>query len=301
METNRSRASFLSAIQALLILFTLFAQGAQELQTFKNCTFVPTNWADGDSFQIKKTDGELLTIRLYAADCLETDPMDDTDARRLRAQRRYFSITAAKSTAAESIALAKSFGIKASEFTAHNLQAPFTIYTRMQKAPGDGEHVRFYAFVETADKKDLAAELVRTGLARAFGVSAEGPEERSRERYKQILSDIELQAINRVDGIWKYTDWEKLPAERDIQRLEDEEDQIAQGKNPLPANFRINPNTASRDDLDRLPHIGEFLADRIIEAREDEPFKEPKDLKRVSGIKQKTLDKIKQYLDFQMP
>lgn len=79
MKTNRSRASFLSAIQALLILFSLFAQGAQELQTFKNCTFVPTNWADGDSFQIKKTDGKLMTIRIYAADCLETDPMDDTD------------------------------------------------------------------------------------------------------------------------------------------------------------------------------------------------------------------------------
>ena len=66
METNRSSASFLSAIQALLIIFTLFAHGAQEFQTFKNCTFVPTNWADGDSFQIKKTDGKLMTIRLYS-------------------------------------------------------------------------------------------------------------------------------------------------------------------------------------------------------------------------------------------
>jgi len=298
MKTNRSRASFLSAIQALLILFTLFAQGAQELQTFKNCTFVPTKWADGDSFQIKKPDGELMTIRLYAVDCLETDPMDDTDTNRLRTQRRYFGITEAKETVTESIALAKEFGIKASEFTARNLQMPFSIHTRMQKALGDGKHIRFYAFVETADKKDLATELVRAGLARASGVSADGPQDRSREGYKEMLSDIELQAAIRGIGIWKYTNSEKLLAERETQRREDEEDQIAQGKNPLPANFRINPNTAARDDLERLPHIGEFLADRIIEAREDLPFEKPEDLMRIPRIKEKTLDQIRPYLEF---
>jgi competence ComEA-like helix-hairpin-helix protein len=171
----------------------------------------------------------------------------------------------------------------------------------MQKALGDGKHERFYAFVETADKKDLATELVRAGLARAYGVSAGGPEERSRERYKEILADIELQAAKRGKGIWAVTDWEKLPVERDIQRLEEEEDQIAQGNNPLPADFRLNPNTASRDDLDRLPGIGEDKANGIIEAREDAPFKKPEDLMRVPGIKQKTLDKFSQHLEFKAP
>jgi DNA uptake protein ComE-like DNA-binding protein len=186
----------------------------------KNCTLVQTDWADGDSFQIRKPDGELLTIRL---------------------------------------------------------------------------------FVETAEKMVLATELVRAGLARAYGVSADGPEGRSRERYKEILADIELQAAKRGEGIWAATDRDKLPAERDIQRIEDEEDQIAQGNNPLPTDFRLNPNTASRDDLDRMPKVGEALADRIIEARDDARFEKPEDLMRVPGIKQKTLDGFRQYLDFNVP
>jgi len=77
--------------------------------------------------------------------------------------------------------------------------------------------------------------------------------------------------------------------------------QIAQGNNPLPADFRLNPNTAARDDLDRLPGIGETLADRIIEAREDAPFKKAEDLIRLQGINQIKLDKFAQYLDFKAP
>ncbi len=271
------------------------------LVALKNCTLVPTDWADGDSFEIKKIDGTSMTVRLYAADCLETGEMDATDSRRLRAQRRYFGITEAAPTPTESIELAKGFGNKATEFTSQQLKGSFTIYTRMQKALGDGEHERFYAFVETVDKKDLATELVRAGLARAFGVSADGPQARSRERYKEILTDIELQAAKRGEGIWAATDWDKLPVERDIQRLEDEEDQIAQENDPLPANFRLNPNTASRNDLDRLPKIGEALANRIIEARDDAQFRKADDLMRVPGIKRKTLDGFRQYLDFKVP
>jgi endonuclease YncB( thermonuclease family) len=270
------------------------------LLRFADCTLVPTDWADGDSFRVKTATGEELTIRLYGVDCLETPPLDETDSRRLRAQRRYFGITEAAPTPTESIALATGFGAQAAKFTAQRLQLPFTVHTRMQKALGDGKHERFFAFLETADKKDLATELVREGLARAYGVSSEGPDGRSRERYKEILADIELQAAKRGKGIWAATDWDKLPAERDIQRLEDEEDQIAQG-GALPPNFRLNPNTAARDDLDLLPGIGEVLADAIIEARDDAPFEQPEDLMRVPGIKQKTLDKCRQYLDFARP
>jgi DNA uptake protein ComE-like DNA-binding protein len=273
------------------------------LVKLEKCIFVETDWADGDSFQIKKSDGKLMTIRLYAVDCLETGDMDATDARRLRDQRRYFGITEVKGDAPDQdpVLFAKGYGSMATRFTADQLKRPFTVLTRMQKALGDGKHERFYAFVETADKKDLATELVRTGLARAYGVSADGPKGRSRERYKEILADIELQAAKRGEGIWGATDWDRLPAERDIQRLEDEEDKIAQGNSPLPTDFRINPNTASRDDLDLLPKIGEALADRIIEAREDAPFQKPEDLMRVPGIKQKTIEGIRQYLDFKVP
>lgn len=288
-----------------IVLFLAFllptSAAPKPLEKLENCTFVPQNWADGDSFEIKTDNGKVFTMRLHAVDCLETGEMDDTDARRLRAQRRYFGITEAKPTPKESIDLAKDFGDQATKFTAQQLQRPFTVHTRWQKAPGDGRHQRFYAFVETSEKKDLATELVKNGLARAYGVSADGPDGQTRERYKEILSDLELQAAKRGEGIWAATNWDKLPEERDVQRREDEEDQLAQGNNELPADFRLNPNTAARDELAKLPGIGEVLANAIIETRDDVPFKALEDLMRVPGIKQKTLDKIGKYLDFKMP
>lgn len=271
------------------------------LETIANCTLIPTEWADGDSFRVRTPAGKELTVRLYGADCVEFHVSDDSDSRRLRDQRRYFGITEVKGDALNPIDFAKNFGKQAAEFTATLLKNPFAIHTRMQGALGDGKHPRFYAFVETADDRDLATELVKAGLARARGVSTDGPGERSRERYKEILNDIELQAAKRGVGVWGFTDWDKLPAERDTQRLEDEEDKIGQGKESLPADFRLNPNLAGRDDLDKLPGIGETLADRIIEAREDAPFEKPEDLMRVPGIKQMTLDKFRHHLEFAKP
>jgi len=282
-------------------LLSLATAAPKTLETIGECTLIHTDWADGDSFQIRKPDETLMTVRIYAADCLEWHVSDDTDSRRLRDQRRYFGITNVKGNAQNSIDFAKNFGKQAADYTAELLKKPFTLHTRMQGALGDGKHQRFYAFIETADGRDLATELVKAGLARARGVSADGPGERSRERYKEILSDIELQAAKRGNGVWEFTDWDKLPVERDIQRLEDEEDKIGQGKEALPANFRLNPNTAARDDLGKLPGIGETFADRIIEAREDAPFEKPEDLMRVPGIKQKTLEKFRVHLDFKKP
>ncbi|MCU0751404.1 MAG: helix-hairpin-helix domain-containing protein [Akkermansiaceae bacterium] len=270
------------------------------LESLKNCTLVPTDWADGDSFRIRTEDDTEYTIRLYAADCLETGELDETDKRRLRDQRRHFGITDVKGNAEDPVNLAISLGDQAKAFTQERLKRPFTIHTRFHKAPGDGKHERFYAFVETSEAQDLATELVKAGLAQSRGRSTETFSGLSGERYRQSLEDYEDQAAKREAGIWKFTDWEKLPFERDVQRKEDEEDQAASGRN-LPQDFRLNPNTAARDDLDRLPGIGETLADAIIEAREDEPFQNAGELMRVPGIKRKTLDKFRQYLEFSMP
>ena len=270
------------------------------LQKFENCTLVPTKWADGDSFRIKTAKGEEYTIRLYAVDCFETRNDTDTEKRRLSDQRRYFGITDVKGNAVNSVALAMEFGENAKTFTTGQLTKPFTIHSRFHRAPGDGKYLRYYAFVDTAAGKDLATELIKAGLARVRGVVTDRPDGLSRERYKQSLADYEIQAGKMAKGVWKFTDWNKLPAERDLQRKEDEDDQLAAGIG-LPAAFRLDPNTAARDELDLLPGIGEGLADAIIEAREDGPFKTPEDLKRVPGIKQKTLDKFSKHLEFKAP
>jgi len=67
------------------------AAPAKLLEKIEECIFVPTKWADGDSFLIRTRAGKEYTIRLYGADCMEWHIGDNTDERRLRAQRRYFT------------------------------------------------------------------------------------------------------------------------------------------------------------------------------------------------------------------
>ena len=56
---------------------------------------------------------------------------------------------------------------------------------------------------------------------------------------------------------------------------------------------KININTASADQLAQLEHIGAQKADKIIEHREQAPFKTIEEITLVKGIGQKTFEKIK--------
>ena len=52
-------------------------------------------------------------------------------------------------------------------------------------------------------------------------------------------------------------------------------------------------NPADADELDTLPGVGEVIAQRIIEEREENgPFYYPEDLMNVNGIGEKTLEKL---------
>ncbi|HHW11823.1 MAG TPA: helix-hairpin-helix domain-containing protein [Firmicutes bacterium] len=63
------------------------------------------------------------------------------------------------------------------------------------------------------------------------------------------------------------------------------------------ASFRLDPNTASYEELQTLPGIGPVLAARIIEYRETMgKFRTIDDLLAVKGIGEKTLAKIRPYL-----
>jgi len=267
----------------------------EPLKELPHCTMLPAAWADGDSFLVRDAKGEDFTVRLYGADCLEWHVTDATDERRLRAQRRYFGITKVKATAKESIQLAKNYGEKAGEEIRRQLAKPFTIHTAFSDARGDGKHKRVYAFVITAEGKDLSAHLVQTGLARAFGVTRQTYNERSGNDYREYLKDLELQAAKRSEGVWAATNWESLPAERNEQREADREIELAFDHQKAAPGERVNPNTAARDALMTLPGIGEKLAYRIIAAR---PFLTPDDLLGVSGIGPATLKRISPHLEF---
>ena len=56
----------------------------------------------------------------------------------------------------------------------------------------------------------------------------------------------------------------------------------------------VNINTAGPEELDTLPGIGPALAQRIIQYRETHgPFQTVEDLKKVSGIGEKSFEKLK--------
>lgn len=285
------------AVAALLCITvaatSVVASRGDELTVVGGCTLVDAPWADGDSFPVRTPDGQVHTVRLYGADCLEQHVAGETDARRLRAQRRYFGITSARTDASESIPLAKDLAKQASAETRRFLRRPFTIHTSFADARGDGKHKRIYAFVFDAAGEDLAAHLVSVGLARAYGVSRSTRAGESAEDYREFLADRELQAAKRGAGIWAHTVWESLPAERRLEREEERELRHAVDGGPLPAGFVLDPNTASREDLMRLPRVGEALANRIIEGR---PYRRLTDLLEVDGIGPATYRDLKPFL-----
>jgi competence protein ComEA len=293
----KRRPTFRSAICGSLLLALMAAApaaaGATELQAIEGCTLVAADWADGDSFRVRLPDGEELTVRLYGADCLEHHVSDETDARRLRSQRRYFGITRAKPDAAAAIEFAKAHGREATAESRAFLAQPFTIHTSFADARGDARFRRVYAFVFDADGRDLAAHLVSKGLARAFGVSRSTLAAESADDYRAMLADLELRAAAAGTGIWAHTDWDSLPVERQLERDEERELQVALGKGELPANFTVEINSAPRSEIMRLPGIGETLANRIIEKR---PYARLTDLLEVEGIGPATYRRLKPML-----
>jgi competence protein ComEA len=57
---------------------------------------------------------------------------------------------------------------------------------------------------------------------------------------------------------------------------------------------RVNLNTASVEELVRLPGIGPKLAGAIVAQRTQEPFAHAEDVRKVKGIGDKLYDRIKE-------
>ena len=63
---------------------------------------------------------------------------------------------------------------------------------------------------------------------------------------------------------------------------------------PVTAEYAININTATLDELQRIPHVGEKVAARIIEHREiNGPFRRVEHLMLIQGISDKRFRKIR--------
>lgn len=62
--------------------------------------------------------------------------------------------------------------------------------------------------------------------------------------------------------------------------------------------IRLDPNTASAQELEALPYVGRTLAERIAKDRELRgPFRSPEDLLRVKGMTQELLGRIAPFIE----
>ncbi len=69
-----------------------------------------------------------------------------------------------------------------------------------------------------------------------------------------------------------------------------------------PAKKTVNVNTASADELARLPRVGPSLAGKIVEHRQQHgPFKRAEDLMEVKGIGEKMFAVLKPYVSVSGP
>jgi hypothetical protein len=286
-------------LRFVFVFFLTIASLAAEqpLQSISGCTLVQAPWADGDSFPVHLPDGRTVTVRLYGADCIEWHVNDETDARRLRAQRRYFGIGGDDANA--SMAKAKSFGDLAAKRTRELLGKPFTLHTAFSDARGGSASERFYGFITTAEGRDHAAVLVEEGLARAVGLVRRLPDGSDGEEYRNKLRDIELTAAVARKGIWASTDWKRLTSDRAVERAENAE--LASFLKPAIPAGGINLNTATQEEIEALPGIGKSLAERIIAARADRAFVGVDDLLRIKGVTPKLINKIESNLRFDKP
>jgi len=272
-------------LTCLLLAAGAGAARANGLEKIGPCTYVVTDWADGDSFLVKMPDGKEKVFRLYFVDCIEQSVNDTSDKRRLREQSRYFGV--------DDYLIAVEHGKKAADFTAKVLSRPFTIHTAYADARGRSGKPRYYAFIKTAEGRDLGHLLIENGLARAFGLGRETPGGTSRDEWESYLKDIEFVAAIGRKGIWAHSNAEQIVAmrkeERDEMRgLEAIDDALV----VAPPSEPVDVNTASIEDLIRTG-LRESLADAVVKKR---PFVTIKELLDVKGIGPATFEKVKSHL-----
>ena len=236
---------------------------------------------DGDSFFA--TDGERrYYLRLYFIDSPESSASSSTLARRIREQTRYFGLSDHTTTV--------SMGKTAADYTKEELADTFTAYTAFANAGGRSAQQRIYAFVVTADGKDLGRLLVSEGLARAYGLGRQDYRGTSRQELKERFKDIEIEAMLKRKGVWEYADADQIVKLRAEQREEERTLQdIKERTAERVPGAGININTAGKDQLTLLPGIGPVLAERIIKHR---PYEAIDELLQVKGIGEKTLKEI---------
>ena len=240
---------------------------ASSWEVLHDCRLVTNSVVDGDSFHVSHQDRDYI-FRLYFVDAPESN---SSITNLLRDQAAYFGILA------EDIPRA---GKLAARFTRDQLAATgFTVITRWQNALGRSSLARYYAVV-LVHGKNLAEELVASGLARIHGLRANWPDGPAASTFLSKLKNLELSARERKLGIWDET---KFP-------------RVAAGGTDPPKTAKAKPpetpvdlNTASYEELLTLPGVRPKLAERIMAHR---PYRKIEDLDSVPGVGPATMKRL---------
>jgi comEA protein len=129
----------------------------------------------------------------------------------------------------------------------------------------------------------LAATLV-IGLSIRWYRSAQESNEAAKKHYDYTLPD---QAF-------------KERSQKLAQLTSPQGEKMAQSKGKTASSLQphsININTASKEQLQKLPGIGETYADRIVMYRDNNgPYASVDELKNVKGIGKRTLERLRPYI-----
>ena len=253
---------------------------SREWVKLENCSLIPNESNDGDSFHVKCKDTEYL-FRLYLVDAPEIE--GTLTASRLVEQAAYFGI---------SVPEVIEVGRKAKQLVDQKLSEPFTVYTHMAGGLGRSRIPRFLGFIQTKEG-DLGELLVFNGVARIHGTRGAPPGVASSADEIAKLQELEQKAKAARRGGWNIkgmaTQKFEAPAADAAAPATvpavsvAEKASVPKGKAQVSGTdgAKLDVNAATKEELEKIPGLGAGLSAVIIAAR---PFKSADDLKNVKGI-----------------